>query len=155
MTSAVSIIPDARNAEKLAVEDLLVALSRITDCQTAEDAKIYVERALAIGTTNVLTGYVKTHSEVIRAIERRLPAATPEQREKYSVIKVTDGKVSTTVFARVVGAFGDELIILFSTGNIHSPFVVRIAIDQHTTLSLPEWDTAAPKSRRKHGRIVK
>ena len=152
MTNAVSVIPDADNAGQLAVEDLLIAVSRIADCRTAEDAKIYVERALAVGTTYVLTGYLKTHSEIIRAIERRLPAPTPAQCEKFSVIKITDkgGTISIPTFGRAIGAFGDEILVLFTTGTISSPFVVSIATDTREPPVIAEWDTAAPKTRRKY-----
>lgn len=145
--NAVSTIPDADNAGQLAIEDLLIAVSRIADCRTAADAKIFVERALAIGTTYVLTGYLKTHSEIIRAIERRLPAATPAQCEKYSVLKLNGEHIPA--LGRVLGAYGDDVIILIATGSISAPFIVETVTDSHTPLAVADWDKTAPKTRRK------
>ena len=134
-------IPTATNAPEIAVQDLLNAFGRIEKCQTAEDAKVYVQRALETGFAYFNIG------DVIRAIEMRLPAPTPGQLETLSIIK--SRKTGEVMFCRVLGAFGDIVVVLKTTREPGIPYtVLLLTAPRDAAAQIPEWDLTRPVARR-------
>jgi hypothetical protein len=135
-------IPSESNARELGILDFLHALERVELCQSADAAKIMVERAL-------LTGYMTLSvGEVVRAIEMRLPVATPSQVDELSLIR---SKLTGDVkICLVLGAFGDRVLVL-----THGPedrgiprTVLNIGAMPETDDSAPSWDVTRPTERR-------
>lgn len=135
------VIPSTNNADELAQMDMLLALDRVQHSQDAESAKVYVERALATGLAHYPLG------EIIRSIEQRLPEATLQQEESLSLLRDrATGEVSP---ARVLGAFGDLVLVLVKTQEPANPYKVTILnAPGDCELSCPAWDLARPLQRR-------
>lgn len=134
-------IPSESNARELGIADFLHALGRVELCQSADAAQIIVERAL-------LTGYMTLSvGEVVRAIEMRLPAATPAQMDELSMIRSRSGDVR---ICRVLGAFGDRVLVLVSGTDDHGipRTVLNLGAMQAPTVSIPTWDVTRPAERR-------
>ena len=134
-------IPTATNAPEIAVQDMLNALGRIEKCQTAEDAKDYVQRALETGFAYFNIG------DVSRAIEMRLPAPTPGQLESLGIIK--SRRTGEVLFCRVIGAFGDIVVVLRTTREPGLPYLVLLlTAPRDATAQVPAWDLTRPVTRR-------
>ena len=135
-------IPSESNARELGITDFLHALDRVALCQSADAAKIMIERAL-------LTGYMTLSvGEVIRAIEQRLPAVTPSQIDELSMIRSRySGDVG---ICRVLGAFGDRVLVLMHGPEDHGipRTVLNIGAMLDSVTSTPAWDVTRPAERR-------
>ena len=134
------VIPSTNNADELAQMDMLLALDRVQHSQDAESAKVYVERALATGLAHYPYG-------VVRAIEQRLPEATPSQIESLSLLREkATGNIS---FGRVIGAFGNVVLVLLGSLDAGNSFKV-ILLDHpcDVELCIPDWDITRPEKRR-------
>jgi len=134
-------IPSESNARELGILDFLHALDRVALCQSADAAKIMIERAL-------LTGYMTLSvGEVVRAIEMRLPAATPSQVDELSLIR---SKLTGDVkICRVLGAFGDRVLVL--THGPEDRGIPRTVLNLSASSpapSAPSWDVTRPAERR-------
>lgn len=134
-------IPSESNARELGITDFLHALDRVAICQTADAAKIMIERAL-------LTGYMTLSvGEVVRAIEMRLPAATPAQMDELSMIRARHSR--DVLICRVLGAFGDRVLVLVSGPDDHGiPRTVLNLGASSPAPVVPSWDVTRPTERR-------
>ncbi|MBN2734753.1 MAG: hypothetical protein JXQ82_07855 [Methanomicrobiaceae archaeon] len=135
------VIPSTANADELAQMDMLLALDRVQHSQDAESAAVFVERALATGIAHYPLG------EVIRAIEQRLPEATPQQEESLSLLK--DKGSGTVSPARVIGAFGDTALVLVKKQGLINPYkVIEFTVPKDFENGIPGWDITRPLQRR-------
>lgn len=135
-------IPSESNARELGISDFLHALDRVALCQSADAAKIMIERAL-------LTGYMTLSvGEVIRAIEMRLPAATPSQVDELSLIR--SRLTGDVKICRVLGAFGDRVLVLTHGPEDHGipRTILNIGAMPDTGIEVPSWDVTRPTERR-------
>ncbi len=135
-------IPSESNARELGITDFLHALDRVAICQSADAAKIMIERAL-------LTGYMTLSvGEVIRAIEMRLPAATPTQMDELSLIR--SRLTGDVKICRVLGAFGDRVLVLTHGPEDHGipRTILNIGAMPDAGIEVPSWDVTRPAERR-------
>lgn len=134
-------IPSESNARELGITDFLHALDRVALCQSADAAKIMIERAL-------LTGYMTLSvGEVVRAIEMRLPVATPAQMDELSMVRARHSR--DVLICRVLGAFGDRVLVLVSGPDDHGiPRTVLNLSASSPAPSTPNWDVTRPAERR-------
>jgi hypothetical protein len=138
------IIPSLETIYNEGIKDLRRALFRVQSTEDADTAKAAVSFALNVGWN------VVNRIELIRAVELRLPAPSPHQRDRCNLLRLVD--TGEIIYSRVIGAFGDRVILLTSTTdkNKHLPPLVRLLTIPATGESLaPEWDITRPQERRK------
>ena len=140
MSESLTIIPDIKNAYDLARHDMLCALDRVEKCQDGASAQIYIQRAIETGKPHFPFG------DLIRAIELRLPEATPYQTAFVSFIKQ---KLTGNIFmGRALGAFNDQVLVLVANQKSEDPFCVILQSVPDMITTLPDWDVIRPEKRR-------
>lgn len=128
-------------------------LMEIDTANDAETAVILAQNALDAGW--LLVGdddIIATYGELIREIESHLPKPTPQQFIAGSMTKCGDTK--KFVICRVVGAFGNKIVILKPNidPRLHKgrKFIfVAIIAEPDITQNVPIWARATrPEKRR-------
>ena len=136
------IIPSLETLYVEGIKDLRRALFRVQSTEDADTAKAAVSFALNVG-WNVIN-----RIELIRAVEIRLPAPSPHQRDRCNLLRLT--KTNEIIYSRVIGAFGDTVILITQNPDGCLPPLVRIMTIPATGQStIPEWDITRPPERRK------
>jgi len=137
------IIPSLETLYAEGIKDLRRALFRVQSTEDADTAKAAVSFALNVGWN------VVNRIELIRAVEARLPAPSPHQRDRCNLLRLT--KTNEIIYSRVVGAFGDVVILLTQNptdGNL-PPLIRIMTIPAAGESPAPEWDITRPPERRK------
>lgn len=140
-------IPTAESIRTSAIADLQYKLARIANITDSAAAKAAIYDILDAGWHTV------DPRELIRAIEARLPRATPTQIDAGNLRRSkSTGKI---IPARVLGAIGDQVIILCDANPDGRPYYVRIVtIPQYQPIPTAAWDVTRPKCRRSNSPII-
>ncbi len=134
-------IPSLETLYVEGIKDLRRALFRIQSTEDADTAKAAVSFALNVGWN------VVNRIELIRAVEIRLPAPSSHQRDRCNLLRIT--KTNEIIYSRVIGAFGDIVILLTQNPDNKLPPLVRImTIPAAGESPAPEWDITRPQNRR-------
>lgn len=140
-------IPTPETVRASAIADLQNKLSRLAQVSDPVTAKTAIYDVLDSGWHTV------DPRELIRAIEARLPRATPTQIDAGNLRRSkSTGKI---IPARVLGAIGDQVIILCDANPDGRPYYVRIVtIPQYQPIPTAAWDVTRPKCRRSNSPII-
>ncbi|WP_338096553.1 hypothetical protein [Methanorbis rubei] len=141
------IIPSLETLYIEGIKDLRRALLRVLSTEDADTAKAAVSFALNVGWN------VVNRIELIRAVEVRLPAPSPHQRDRCNLLRLVSSCGEMTgeiIYSRVIGAFGDTVILITQNPKSNHPPLIRIMTISATGKSpVAEWDITRPQNRRK------
>lgn len=145
--TADKIIPSLQTLYEEGIKDLRRALFRIQSTESADTAKAAVSFALNVGWN------VVNRIELIRSIEARLPAPSPHQRDRCNLLRMVSSCGEITgeiIYSRVLGAFGDTVILITQNPKNNRPPLVRLmTIPSAGESPAAEWDITHPQNRRR------